>query len=69
LADGLAEADRLGLQSILAASPEGEDLYKRFDFQEVKVMNLNLWEYEGGEGMGIARHCVMNRPAQTKGKA
>jgi len=54
--EGLEEVDRLGLQCVLGASPEGEGLYKKFGFEEVKVMELKLWEYEGGEGMGVARH-------------
>lgn len=28
-------------------------------------MNLKLWEYEDGEGMEVARHCVMHRPAKV----
>jgi hypothetical protein len=54
--EGLKEVDRLGLQCVLGASPEGEGLYKKYGFEEVEVMELKLWEYEGGEGMGIARH-------------
>jgi predicted N-acetyltransferase YhbS len=51
LAEGLKEVDELGLQCVLGASPEGEELYKRFGFEEYEVMHLRLWEYEGGEGM------------------
>lgn len=64
---GLREVDSFGLQCVLAASPEGEGLYKRFGFTEFEVMTLNLWEYAGGEGLGPARHCVMHRPVQSKG--
>ena len=64
LREGLTEADRLGLQSVLGASPEGEDLYKRFGYEAIAEMDLKLWEYEGGAGLGIARHCVMRRPTQ-----
>lgn len=63
--EGLAEADRLGLQSILAASPEGEGLYKRYGFVEFDVMNFKLWEYEGGEGMGLAKNVMMRRPTRS----
>lgn len=69
LYQGLAEADNIGLQSILASSPDGEGLYKRFGFKEYKVMRLNLRKYVGGEqlrgddGDGIVRHVVMHRPA------
>jgi hypothetical protein len=64
LEDGLNEADELGLQAVLGSSPEGETLYKRYGFVEFAVMNLELWKYEGGEGMGLARHVVMHRAAQ-----
>lgn len=69
---GLAEADRLGLQCILGASPEGEGLYERYGFRLVEVMGFKLWEYEGGgeERMkgNIARHVVMRRPPQVDKK-
>ena len=70
---GLAQADEMGIQTILAASPEGEPLYRRFGFEEVDVMNLKLWEYENGEafteesGMGWMRHVIMRRPAVVPG--
>jgi len=57
LTEGLKEVDALGLQCVLGASPEGEELYKRFGFEEVAAKDLKLEEYEGGEGMGVARHC------------
>lgn len=66
---GLKEADDMGLQTILAASPDGEGLYRRFGFEEVVVMELQLWEYEGGEGLvgeeRLTRHCVMRRPGKV----
>jgi ribosomal protein S18 acetylase RimI-like enzyme len=65
LEDGLKEADELGLQSVLGASTEGLGLYKKHGFVEFKQMSLNLWEYEGGEGMGVVDHCIMHRPAKT----
>lgn len=65
LEDGLKEADELGLQCVLGASPEGLGLYKKHGFSEFKNMSLNLWEYEGGEGMGVVDHCIMHRPAKT----
>ena len=64
LEEGLHQADLLGLQSVLGASPEGEGLYTRFGFKEYVVMNFKLWEYEGGEGMREARHVVMHRVAK-----
>lgn len=63
LEDGLREADVQGLQVVLGASPEGIGLYRKYGFVDFEVMDLNLWEYEGGEGMGIARHVVMHRPS------
>ncbi|TVY28437.1 hypothetical protein LHYA1_G002810, partial [Lachnellula hyalina] len=56
LTEGLKEVDALGLQCVLGASPEGEELYKRFGFEEVAAKDLKLEEYEGGEGMSVARH-------------
>lgn len=63
LEDGLREADVQGLQVVLGASPEGIGLYRKYGFVDFEVMDLNLWEYEGGEGMGTARHVVMHRPS------
>ena len=62
--DGLKEADRLGLQSVLGASKEGLGLYKKLGFNEVETMEIRLWEYEGGEGRGEDTHVVMHRPAK-----
>ncbi|TVY33161.1 hypothetical protein LSUB1_G008029, partial [Lachnellula subtilissima] len=56
LTEGLKEIDALGLQCVLGASPEGEELYRRFGFGEIAAKELKLEEYEGGEGMGVARH-------------
>lgn len=67
LEEGLKEIDQLGLPCVLGASPEGETLYRRYGWEEVEVMEMRLWEYEGGEGMGLARHVVMCRPTQSKG--
>ncbi|KAG9235063.1 acyl-CoA N-acyltransferase [Amylocarpus encephaloides] len=63
LSEGLKEVDRRGLQCVLGASPEGAGLYEKIGFKEVGSMELKLWEYEGGEGMGMTRHGVMHRPA------
>lgn len=59
LAEGLGKVDELGLQCVLGASPEGVELYRRFGFEEVAARELKLWEYEGGEGMGVTRHCEL----------
>lgn len=66
---GLKEADEIGLQTILAASPSGESLYRKLGFEEVKVTELQLWKYEGGEGLvgeeSVTRHVVMRRPGKV----
>jgi len=66
LEDGLREADKMGLQCVLGASPAGLSLYKKHGFVEFEKMSLNLWQYEGGEGMGVVEHCIMHRPANTR---
>jgi predicted N-acetyltransferase YhbS len=63
--DGLKEADRLGIQAVLGASKQGLGLYKTYGFTEFQAIEINLWEYEGGEGMGTDRHVIMHRPAQS----
>lgn len=63
--DGLKEADRLGIQAVLGASKQGLGLYRKYGFTEFETMEINLWEYEGGEGMGTDRHVIMHRPAQN----
>ncbi|KFY45626.1 hypothetical protein V494_00880 [Pseudogymnoascus sp. VKM F-4513 (FW-928)] len=65
LEDGLQEADRRGLQSILGASPYGIGLYRRHGYVDFEAMEFKLWEYERGKGMGVAKHVVMHRPAVT----
>jgi GNAT superfamily N-acetyltransferase len=67
--DFVHEADEAGLQAILGASPVGIGLYRKYGFVDFRVMNFKLWEYDGGKGMGIARHVIMHRPAVTKGSS
>ena len=67
LEEGLQEVDEAGLPAVLGASPYGEGLYKKFGFQEFEDFSVNLWEYAGGEGCGVARHVVMHRPAMKRG--
>jgi hypothetical protein len=64
--NGLKEADELGLQAVLGASKPGLGLYKKYGFVEFETMEVRLWEYEGGEGMGFDHQVIMNRPAQTQ---
>lgn len=65
LEDGLREADAQGLQAVLGASPDGIGLYRKYGFVDFEVTDFNLWEYEGGEGMGVNRHVIMHRPATS----
>jgi N-acetylglutamate synthase-like GNAT family acetyltransferase len=66
LENGLKEADELGLQSVLGASKSGKGLYKKYGFVEFEIMEIKLWEYEGGEGMSLDHQVVMHRSAQKK---
>lgn len=64
LSEGLKEVDRLNLQCVLGASPEGKGLYERFGFEEVGRIELDLESYENGEGLGGCMHGVMWRRAR-----
>lgn len=59
--DGLKRADESGLQVVLGASEQGLGLYRRYGCVDVAVMDLKLWEYEGGEGLGLTRWVYMRR--------
>lgn len=65
----LHEADERGLQAVLGASREGRGLYKRYGFVDFEIMELRMWEWEGGEEMqGVKEeHVIMHRPAQVRG--
>jgi ribosomal protein S18 acetylase RimI-like enzyme len=65
LEEVLRDADEKGLQSVLGASPMGRGLYEKQGFVSVGELEKNLWEYEGGEGMGNFKHCIMRRPAKV----
>ncbi|CAG8976486.1 hypothetical protein HYALB_00005983, partial [Hymenoscyphus albidus] len=56
LQQGLEEVDRLHLQCVLGASPEGKGLYERFGFSEVRRMEIKLEEYVNGRGLGMVGH-------------
>ncbi|CAG8949473.1 hypothetical protein HYFRA_00007703 [Hymenoscyphus fraxineus] len=58
---GLEEVDRLHLQCVLGASPEGKGLYERFGFEEVRGVEIELGGYVYGRGLGRVGHCVMWR--------
>lgn len=64
----LKEADELGLQAVLGASKEGRGLYKRYGFVDFEIMELRMWEWEGGEDMQgvVEEHVIMHRPARAK---
>jgi hypothetical protein len=64
LEHGLKEVDKNGLQCVLGASKEGFGLYKKLGWVPYETMKIKLWEYEGGEGMGVDEHVIMNRPAK-----
>lgn len=64
--DGLRRADEAGLQVVLGASDMGIGLYRKYGCVDVEVMILNLWEYEGGEGMGVERWVFCHRPAERE---
>jgi len=66
LEEGLREVDDLGLQCVLGASKEGKGLYTKYGFTDFAVLELKLWEYEGGEGMGVDHHVVMHRSSQRR---
>lgn len=63
LEEGLREVDRRGLQCILGASSMGIGLYRKHGYADFEVMEIKMWEYERGKGMGLVRHVVMHRPA------
>ena len=60
---GLKVADEAGLQVVLGASDQGIGLYKKYGCVEVERMHLKLWEYAGGEGLGVTTHIFLRRPA------
>ena len=64
--EGLKRADEAGLQTVLGASSHGLGLYKKYGCVEGKVVDLKLWEYEGGEGLGVTRHVFLRRPAVSR---
>jgi GNAT superfamily N-acetyltransferase len=65
--DGIRIADEAGLQLIIGASDQGIGLYKRYDCVEAETMHIKVWEYEGGEGLGVTKHFMMHRPAKSLG--
>lgn len=64
--DGLKVADDAGLQVVLGASDQGIGLYKKYGCVEVEVLDLKLWEYEGGQGFGVTTHVFLHRLAVSQ---
>jgi hypothetical protein len=53
----------------VGASDQGLGLYKKYGCVEVDVMKTNLWEYYGGEGLGVITHVMLHRPASSRDSA
>jgi len=66
LREGLREVDRLGLESFIDASPEGLELYKKFDWAEVTEVTVDLAAY-GGEGMSTTVGLVRPKAGVAEG--
>ncbi|KAF2454293.1 acyl-CoA N-acyltransferase [Lineolata rhizophorae] len=64
LREGLAEADRLGLESYVAASEDGLPLYAKHGFEAVKAVTFDLAKY--GSVEGTSTNTIMIRPARAK---
>ncbi|PQE30253.1 hypothetical protein CJF32_00010157 [Rutstroemia sp. NJR-2017a WRK4] len=64
LEEGLKIADEKKTQVVLGASKYGLGLYKRYGFEELIVMDVDLEAYEGGQGMGRETHAIMWREAR-----
>lgn len=61
----LKDADALGVQAVLGASPYGRGLYKKYGFVDYHIEVVDLSQYEGGEGYGEDVHVTMHRPAKA----
>ncbi|KUJ08972.1 uncharacterized protein LY89DRAFT_690538 [Mollisia scopiformis] len=62
--DGLKVADNAALQVVLGGSVQGVNLYKKYGCVEMDSLKTNLWDYEGGEGLGVITHAILHRPAR-----
>ena len=67
---GLDKADEMRVRTYVDASVAGFPVYKKRGFEEeVGVLELNLREYEGGEGLGVQRWvALMREPRKVGGK-
>ena len=59
---GAQEADRLGLDSYLEASPEGKPLYEKKGFREVELLVTDFSKWSGPKEHPTA---LMMRPANS----
>ncbi|KAL8690631.1 MAG: hypothetical protein Q9218_003965 [Villophora microphyllina] len=66
---GLEKADEMGARCFVEATARGLQLYKKRGFEdEVGVLNVDLRDYEEGEGMGMVRWvALMREPAMSTG--
>lgn len=60
--NGIEIADRSCLQLVLWASIQGAGLYKKYGCVEVEIIDFDLNEYKGGEGMANFRSAILRRP-------
>ncbi|EKG14884.1 hypothetical protein MPH_07924 [Macrophomina phaseolina MS6] len=63
---GLDQADELGLDTYLDASPMGKGLYQKNGFEIVKDIPFDLAKF-GGEGV-VSHVCMLRRPGPSKRK-
>lgn len=64
--EGIEIANRSSLQVVLWASVQGAGLYKKYGCVEVEILDFDLSEYKGGDGMGSFRSAILHRPLQTR---
>lgn len=51
---GAAEADRLGLESYLEASPEGKPLYEKSGYSVIDTLTMDFSQWGGPDGHSTA---------------
>ncbi len=66
---GTERADDMGVRCFVEASVAGLPLYRKKGFEvEVGVQELDLGEYEGGEGYGVQRWVGLMREMKMVGE-
>ena len=58
---GCEKADRAQLPCYVDSSPTARALYTRFGFEVVGELDVDLDQFEGGQGCGLQRWYVMRR--------